>query len=500
VTASVAAHRYAPPQMGKPRSVYACTECGAQQPRWLGRCPECGGWSTLVEERVAGDAEPRERLEVAAAPAASGGKPRRLSEIDAESVPRIETGIAEVDRVLGGGLVPGSVVLLAGEPGVGKSTLALQLAAGLPATRPVLYVAGEESPEQIRLRADRLVDPTPLAGGSLRAPSGRLHSLPETLVVLAETNVEALAAPWRDTQPQLVLVDSVQTLRSDRVESAPGSVAQVRECAALLAATAKAHGAALVLVGHVTKEGAIAGPRVLEHLVDVVLQLEGDRLHAFRLLRAHKNRFGSTREVGVFQMSEGGLDAVANPSAFFLAERRGGAPGSCIVPILEGSRPMLVEIQALVAPAGYGTARRTAIGVDDARLALLLAVLDRRAGVDLLNTDVYASAVGGVRIREPGADLALALALASSRLDVALPPDVAACGEVGLGGEVRRTARLDARVAEAGRLGFRRVLVPAGARDELAAPRGVRPVPVADVAEAVAWLRSTGVHEGEPAR
>jgi len=459
--------------MGRSRSVYACTECGAQQPRWLGRCPECGGWSTLVEERASPDSEPRELV----ARESGAAKPRRLAEIDADAVPRLETGIAELDRVLGGGLVPGSVVLLAGEPGVGKSTLALQLAAGLRGSRPVLYVAGEESPEQIRLRADRL------------------PSLPETLVVLAETCVESLAEPWRELQPQLVLVDSVQTLRSERVESAPGSVAQVRECAALLAATAKAHGTALVLVGHVTKEGAIAGPRVLEHLVDVVLALEGDGFHAFRLLRAHKNRFGSTQEIGAFHMGGTGLEAVPNPSELFLAERRAGAPGSCIVPWLEGSRPMLVEIQALVAPAGYGTARRTAIGVDDARLALLLAVLDRRAHVDLLSRDVYVNAVGGVRIREPGADLALALALASSRLDLALPADAAACGEVGLGGEIRRVARLDARVAEAARLGFRRLLIPAGAHGGLTAPRGARLVPVADLAEAVAWLSSTGVHD-----
>ena len=458
--------------MGRSRSVYACTECGAQQPRWLGRCPECGGWSTLVEERAEAATEARELL----AREPQSAKPRRLAEIDADAVPRLETGIAELDRVLGGGLVPGSVVLLAGEPGVGKSTLALQLAAGLHGSRPVLYVAGEESPEQIRLRANRLT------------------SLPEALVVLAETRVEALADPWRDTQPSLVLVDSVQTLRSERVESAPGSVAQVRECAALLAATAKAHGAVLVLVGHVTKEGAIAGPRVLEHLVDVVLSLEGDAFHAFRLLRAHKNRFGSTQEIGVFHMGGAGLEAVANPSELFLAERRAGAPGSCIVPWLEGSRPMLIEIQALVAPAGYGTARRTAIGVDDARLALLLAVLDRRARVDLLNRDVYVNAVGGVRIRDPGADLALALALASSRLDLALPADAAACGEIGLGGEIRRVARLDARVAEAARLGFRRLLVPAGARDALPVLRGAQLVPVGDLAEAVAWLSSTGVH------
>ncbi len=458
--------------------MFACSECGAQQPRWLGRCPECGGWSTLVEERAIAAAEPRELL--AREPHAA--KPRRLAEIDAEAVPRLESGIAELDRVLGGGLVPGSVVLLAGEPGVGKSTLALQLAAGIQSSRPVLYVAGEESPEQIRLRANRLA------------------SLPEALVVLPETCVEAIAEPWRETQPSLVLVDSVQTLRSERVESAPGSVAQVRECAALLAATAKAHGTALVLVGHVTKEGAIAGPRVLEHLVDVVLALEGDGFHAFRLLRAHKNRFGSTQEIGVFHMSGAGLEAVPNPSELFLAERRAGAPGSCIVPWLEGSRPMLVEIQALVAPAGYGTARRTAIGVDDARLALLLAVLDRRAHVDLLSRDVYVNAVGGARIREPGADLALALALASSRLDLALPADVAACGEIGLGGEIRRVARLDARVAEAARLGFRRLLVPAGARSALPVLRGATLVPVGDLAEAVAFLASTAVHGPVPGR
>jgi DNA repair protein RadA/Sms len=399
----------------------------------------------------------------------AAAKPQPLAEIDADAVPRLATGVEELDRVLGGGLVPGSVVLLAGEPGVGKSTLALQLAAALPPGQRVLYVSGEESPEQIRLRADRL------------------PALPTNLAVLGETRVEALAAPWRELAPAVVLVDSIQTVRTARIESAPGSVAQVRESAALLAATAKAHGTALILVGHVTKEGGIAGPRVLEHLVDVVLQFEGDRGHAFRLLRAHKNRFGSTQEVGVFTMTDAGLETVANPSELFLAERRSGAPGSCIVPLLEGSRPMLVEIQALVASAGYGTARRTAIGVDDGRLALLLAVLDRRAGVDLVSCDVYVNAVGGVRVAEPGADLSLALALASSRLDRALPPDVAACGEVGLGGEIRRVARTDLRVREAARLGFRRILVPEGA----ALPPAVdaEPIRVADVAGAVGWLR-----------
>ena len=454
--------------MGKPRTIYACTECGAQAPQWLGRCPECSSWSTLVEEQIAKpDADaPRELLRKQA-----GNKPIRLSEIDADAAPRVATGIGELDRVLGGGLVPGSVVLLAGEPGVGKSTLALQLCASLPENSRVLYVAGEESPEQIRLRADRL------------------PRFPGNLVVIPETCVDAVAAPWRELDPTVVLVDSIQTMRTERVESAPGSVAQVRESAALLASAARSQGAALVLVGHVTKDGSIAGPRVLEHLVDVVLQFEGDRGHAFRLLRAHKNRFGSTREVGVFSMADGGLETVANPSELFLAERRSGAPGSCIVPLVEGSRPMLVEIQALVAPAGYGTARRTSIGVDDSRLALLLAVLERRAGVDLVSRDVYVNAVGGVRVADPGADLGLALALASSRLDIPLPDDVAACGEVGLGGEIRRVPRSDLRVEEAVRLGFRRIVLPEGAPEARKPPRGASVLAVKDLLAAIAWLR-----------
>jgi DNA repair protein RadA/Sms len=455
--------------VARARSVHACTRCGAQQPRWVGRCPECGAWGSLVEEPVG---EPAARPRDLLAGRSGGAKPRRLAEIEPAETPRIPTGISEFDRVLGGGLVPGSVVLLGGEPGVGKSTLGLQLAARAGTPRPVLYVTGEESPEQLRLRAERLAE------------------LPCDLLVLAETQVEALADPWRDFAPGIVVVDSIQTLATSRVESAPGSVAQVRESAALLAATAKSHGTVLILIGHVTKEGLIAGPRVLEHMVDAVLSFEGDRSHAFRVLRASKNRFGSTQEVGVFAMTGTGLEAVENPSELFLAERRAGAPGSCIVPIVEGTRPMLVEIQALVAPAGYGTARRTCLGIDDGRLALLLAVLDRRTDVDLLSRDVYLNAAGGVRVGEPGADLGAALALVSSRLDLALPADAAACGEVGLGGELRRVARLDLRVREAVRLGYRRVLVPAGAPPETL-PEGADPIPVRDLAAAVAWLRRT---------
>ena len=452
--------------MARPRSVHACTRCGAQQPRWLGRCPECSSWGTLVEEPLReGEAPARELV----APA-SAAKPRRLAEIDPNAAPRIPTGISELDRVLGGGLVPGAVVLLAGEPGVGKSTLSLQLAARVRAPGPILYVTGEESPEQLRLRAERLAD------------------LPNDLLVVSETRVEALADPWRDFAPAVVVVDSIQTMRTDRVESAPGSVAQVRECAALLAATAKAQGTALLLVGHVTKEGLIAGPRVLEHMVDAVLNFEGDRGHAFRILRASKNRFGSTQEVGVFAMTDAGLETVENPSELFLTERRVGSPGSCIVPLVEGTRPLLVEVQALVAPAGYGTARRTCLGIDDARVALLLAVLDRRTDVELLSRDVYVNATGGVRVGEPGADLGVALALVSSRLDVAVPADAVACGEIGLGGEVRRIARTDLRIREAVRLGFRRVLVPEGAVGATSRD-GAEIVPIRDVGAAVAWLR-----------
>jgi DNA repair protein RadA/Sms len=411
---------------------------------------------------------------VGSGPAASA---LTLDEVEASEAPRLGTGIPELARVLGGGLVPGSVVLLGGEPGIGKSTLALQLAAHLQKQcGPVLYVCGEESPAQIRLRADRL-------GG-----------VPGDLRLLPTTSVEGLASSWRELEPSLVLVDSIQTVHTDRVGSAPGSVAQVRESAALLAASARSTSAALVLIGHVTKEGTLAGPRVLEHLVDVVLAFEGDRGHPFRLLRATKNRFGATHEVGVFTMSDAGLTEVANPSELFLAERRPGTPGSCIVPVLEGSRPMLVEIQALVAAAGYATARRTCLGIDDGRVALLLAVLDRCTDVDLLSRDVYVNVAGGLRILEPAADLALALALASSRLDVPLPRDVAACGEVGLGGEVRRVGRIDVRLREAERLGFRRVLLPEGV-DTSAVGSGIEIVSVADVADAVRFLRaSTAVH------
>jgi DNA repair protein RadA/Sms len=454
--------------MAKARSTYACMECGCQQPRWLGRCPDCGEWNSLVEEVTQSSAR-----ETGIGPPRNAEKPVSLGAIEPDTLPRLTSGVSELDRVLGGGWVPGSVSLLGGEPGVGKSTLALQAAAQLDLRGvSTLYVSGEESPEQIRLRAERLGE------------------IPAGVQVVGETDAENILRHWEDLAPDFVLIDSIQTLQTARVESAAGSVAQVRETAALLSSVAKRRATALVLIGHVTKDGSLAGPRVLEHLVDVVLALEGDREHTFRLLRAQKNRFGSTQEVGVFNMEAEGLSGVSNPSELFLAERSAGSPGSCIVPILEGTRPMLVEVQALIATATYGVPRRTCMGIEDGRVALLLAVLDRRSDVDLLSRDVYVNVAGGVRVSEPAADLALCLAVASSRLDIPIAPDVAVCGEVGLGGEVRRVARADLRISEATRLGFRRILVPAPAPDYSGETK-CELVPISNVAEAVTWLRSS---------
>ncbi|NNL84696.1 MAG: DNA repair protein RadA [Myxococcales bacterium] len=460
--------------MAKARTEFECDECGSRYAQWLGRCTGCGAWDAI-----------RERVPEAQAPAAApgfqweeAGEVRALHEVSESAATRISSGEAELDRVTGGGLVPGSVVLLGGEPGIGKSTLSLQLARGFEASgRRVFYVSAEESLEQLRLRADRL------------------DALGDGLFALAETRVEALEKPWRELSPGLVVVDSIQTMRSERANSAPGSVAQVRESAALLASAAKSQGSVLLLVGHVTKDGSLAGPRVLEHLVDVVLLFEGDRGQGFRMLRAVKNRFGGTQELGVFNMTATGLEGVANPSAHFLSDRRAGAPGTAVVPLLEGTRPLLVEVQALVAPAGYGTARRTCVGVDDTRVALLLAVLDRGTNLDFVSRDVYMNATGGVRIAEPAADLAMALSLASSRLDCAIPEDVAACGEVGLGGELRPVARLEARAAEAARLGFRRMLVPEAAAGRAAKRLGeLRLLPFARLADAVTWLSEQRVN------
>lgn len=422
--------------MAKARTIHRCRECGAIAARWQGRCPSCDGWNTLDEERQ----------EAGSSASAAGSQPAPravpIADVEADGCRATSCGLAEVDRVLGGGLVPGSVTLIGGEPGIGKSTLVLQIATSM-ATHGlrVLYIAAEESAAQIRARAERL--------GAV-APG---------LWIVPETSLAHLATFLDDVAPDLVLVDSVQAVQSPEVSSAPGSVTQVRESALRLVAEAKRRQVATVLVGHVTKDGLLAGPRVLEHLVDTVLSFEGDRGDGLRLLRAAKHRFGSTSEVGVFEMGDAGLTAVVDPSGRFLSDRRAGIPGSVVTATLEGRRPILVEVQALVGSSPLASPRRTAQGIDGGRLALLLAVLERRCGFgSLARVDVHILAVGGVRISEPGADLAITLAIASALSDTALPADLVAFGEVGLGGEVRRVSRTAERVAEAQRLGYRRVL------------------------------------------
>ena len=434
------------------RSAFVCQQCGHAAPRWLGQCPGCGAWSTMVEEAVP---EPRPRG--VRAVGAVGGAPRPIGSVAAGESLRRGTGLAELDRVLGGGLVQGSVVLVGGDPGIGKSTLALQACGALARQGvPVLYVAGEESPEQVRMRADRL-------------------GIAETgVLIVAETSADAVADLIEQTRPAAVVVDSIQTLHTAALASAPGSVGQVRESAALLVTRAKASGVACFLIGHVTKEGTLAGPRVLEHLVDTVLYFEGDGAHALRVLRAVKNRFGSTNEVAVFEMGEAGLAEVANPSAAFLAERPAGAPGSAVLATLEGSRPVLVEIQALVSRSGLAMPRRTTIGLDPGRVALLLAVLEKRMRMPLHDQDVFLNVAGGLRVDEPAADLAVVAAVASSARGRPLADDVAVWGEVGLTGEVRGVGRAESRLREAARQGFRRCILPASTARGLAAVDGTR--------------------------
>jgi DNA repair protein RadA/Sms len=437
----------------KRRTVFVCQQCGHGAPRWLGQCPGCEAWNSLVEEApsAARTAVPRE------------AHPRSLADVTAGTTARRTTGLGELDRVLGGGLVQGSITLIGGDPGIGKSTLALQACGALAGQGlPVLYVAGEESPEQVSLRAARI---------------GMDHA---GVLILAETLAEAVVEQITSTRPCAVVVDSIQTLHSQALGSAPGSVGQVRESAALLAASCKASGIACFLIGHVTKEGALAGPRVLEHLVDTVLYFEGDGGHPLRVLRAVKNRFGSTNEVGVFEMGEDGLAEVANPSVAFLAERPVGAPGSAVLATIEGSRPVLVEIQALVSRSALAMPRRAAIGLDPGRVALLLAVLEKRAGMRLYDQDVFLNVAGGLRVDEPAADLAIVAAVASSVRGRALAADVVVWGEVGLTGEVRSVGRADARLRESARQGFTRCVLPAGRG--LPAVPGVHPHPVGTLA------------------
>jgi DNA repair protein RadA/Sms len=452
--------------MARARAVFRCATCGSTSPRWAGRCPGCNEWNTLSEEievpvvRAAGSARAR--------PGGSTETPQPIGEVDVTEWAAKPTGVSELDRVLGGGLVPGSVTLLGGEPGIGKSTLLLQVAARrADLGSKVLYVTAEESRQQVKLRAERL------------------DALHPRLWLVSELEVPSIVDHVDSVKPDLLIVDSIQSVHDPELGSAPGTVTQVRESAHRLVGEAKARGLATILVGHVTKDGNLAGPRVLEHVVDTVLAFEGDRHHALRLLRAVKHRFGPTQDLGLFEMGEVGLIPVPDPSRLFLADRCTGVAGSVVLPTIEGHRPLLVELQALVVPSYLSTPRRSAQGVDSGRLSLLLAVLERRAGLTVANCDVYALAVGGVKVSEPGADLAVALAVASALTGTPVPDEVVACGELGLGGEVRQSSQTGRRLAEAARLGFTRAVVAASAP---AAPDDIEAIRVGSLAEAVAVL------------
>jgi DNA repair protein RadA/Sms len=431
--------------MAKAKTHFVCQSCGYQAAKWLGKCPDCGGWSTLTEEASAAEGERRPAW------GASGGqaKPTLLHEVSAQKEPRRRVGIGELDRVLGGGVVPGSLVLLGGDPGIGKSTLLLAAVDRLSREGGALYVSGEESLAQTKLRADRL-----------GVRSQALH-------LFAETDADKVLSAAESLKPAVMVIDSIQTMFLSELGSAPGSVTQVREVGGRLMAFAKRSGVPTFLVGHVTKDGSIAGPRVLEHMVDTVLYFEGERDHAFRVLRAHKNRFGSTNEIGVFEMKAGGLAEVEDPSALFLAERPAGKAGSVVTSAVNGTRPLLVEVQALVAPTGYGTARRTAIGVDGNRVALLAAVLEKKEEVQLTGCDLFVNVAGGIELTEPAADLAVCAALVSSLRNQPVDPHTLVLGEVGLAGEVRAVAQAELRVAEAAKMGFRRVVLPASTAKRL---------------------------------
>ncbi len=455
--------------MAKARSVYICSECGASALQWFGICPSCGAGNTLQETAAEGKPSTHRYSSVAGS-ATAAAKPVPLNRIETREVERLPTGIGELDRVLGGGLVSGQVVLIGGDPGIGKSTLFLQALAEIAPRHKTLYVSGEESAEQVALRASRLA----LDAGEVE--------------LIAEIQLERIAAALEAARPQVAVIDSIQTLYSEALTSAPGSVAQVRECAAQLTRHAKSSGTALIIIGHVTKEGAIAGPRVLEHIVDTVLYFEGDPHSSFRMIRAIKNRFGAVNELGVFAMTEKGLRGVSNPSALFLSHHEKDVPGSCVLATLEGTRPLLVEIQALVDAAHAPNPRRLSVGLEQNRLAMLLAVLHRHAGIACYDQDVFVNAVGGVRIGEPAADLAVMLAIVSSLTDRPIPGKVIAFGEVGLAGEVRPAPRGQDRLREAAKLGFTRAIVPKANLPKGKIP-GLDIIAVERVDQAVAKLR-----------
>lgn len=447
--------------MKAPKTVYICSECDYQSPKWLGKCPSCGAWNSFSEETYENKSAPTTASGVARR---SGGRAASFSEMDTESCRRFSTGIGELDRVLGGGLVKGSVVLLSGEPGIGKSTLLMQLCGKMGEERELLYVSGEESGGQLKIRAERLgVD-----------GSGML--------VLTETDMETVLTEYDRIKPEILIIDSIQTMYSAKGNSSAGSVSQVRECSSYLMDRAKHDGVSVIIVGHVNKEGGIAGPKVLEHMVDAVLYFEGERTQSHRIIRATKNRYGSTNEIGVFEMTDMGLYPVENPSAMLLSGRPVGVPGSCAVCVMEGTRPLIAEIQALATPTVFPAPRRTANGIDYNRMCLLLAVLEKRFGLKFSSCDVYLNVVGGLKLDEPAVDAAIVLALVSSLRDVPVPEDLIAIGEVGLAGEMRAVPFAAQRAKEAARLGFTRIAVPHRCIKQIgAAPDGAELVPLKSI-------------------
>lgn len=448
----------------KPQIEYVCQSCGAKSPKQLGRCPVCGEWGTYIEEAV----ERKMIAQKAPKVVGSGGAPIKLQEIEARPEERIDMQCGEFNRVLGGGLVPGSMVLLGGEPGIGKSTLALQVLMQMN-ERKTLYASGEESVSQLKLRAERL--------------AGK----PENLFILSETSLEKILEQVTALQPEIVVVDSIQTVGTETIDATIGSLSQVRECATILLRYAKEKNIPFILVGHINKEGSIAGPKVLEHIVDIVLQFEGDQHYMYRILRAQKNRFGSTSELGIFEMRQDGLREVSNPSELLLTQNHEGLSGISIAAAVEGIRPFVIEVQALVSSAAYGTPQRSSTGFDGRRLNMLLAVLEKRVGFKLLQKDVFLNIAGGLRVNDPAIDLAVLAAVLSSNMDIALDEGICLCGEVGLAGEIRPVARIEQRIMEAEKLGFKKIIIPAGQETGIKKAK-ITILPVKKVADAFRLL------------
>lgn len=454
----------------KPKTIYCCTECGNETANWAGKCPACGAWNTLTELKLESASKRGGR---AVSYGFSRQQPKKLRELDISEEIRFSTGISELDRVLGGGAVTGSLVLVGGAPGIGKSTLLLQMCGSIKAEK-LLYVTGEESERQLKLRADRLgIDN-------------------EGLFVLSETDIDSVLACAEELGPDVVIIDSIQTMSDSQVASAPGSITQVRECTMRIMRACKEKGLTVFVVGHINKEGSIAGPKVLEHMVDCVLYFEGERNTSFRILRSVKNRFGSTNEIGVFEMAEKGLVCVENPSEMLLSGRPENSPGTCVTCVMEGTRPLLAEIQALVSPAAYNASSRRSNGIDYNRAAMLIAVLEKRGGMPVGGCDSYINVIGGLMLEEPAADLATVLALASSFLDRPLGVDFAAIGEVGLSGEVRSVNFMNQRLSEISRIGFKRCAIPAHTREDIGAYKGLELIRVKSVGEAVAAALGKG--------